>query len=37
MGSSAEPFPYFCQFHGGKAGAGMAGSLLVSERSAAAQ
>jgi plastocyanin/tRNA A-37 threonylcarbamoyl transferase component Bud32 len=34
--TKAEPFPYFCQFHGGKAGAGMAGSLLVSERSAAA-
>jgi plastocyanin len=34
--AKAEPFPYFCQFHGGKGGAGMNGSLLVSERSAAA-
>jgi plastocyanin/tRNA A-37 threonylcarbamoyl transferase component Bud32 len=34
--TTAEPFPYFCQFHGGNGGSGMAGSLLVSERSAAA-
>jgi plastocyanin len=34
--TKAEPFPYFCQFHGGKGGEGMAGSILVSARSAAA-
>jgi plastocyanin len=34
--TKAEPFPYFCQFHGGKGGTGMGGSLLVSARSAAA-
>jgi plastocyanin len=34
--AKAEPFPYFCQFHGGKGGVGMAGSLLVNARSAAA-
>jgi plastocyanin len=29
-------FPYYCEFHGGKGGEGMAGEIVVVERSAAA-
>ena len=29
-------FPYFCEFHGGKGGEGMAGTIVVADKSAAA-
>jgi plastocyanin len=29
-------FPYFCEFHGGKGGEGMAGTIVVADQSAAA-
>lgn len=32
----AGTFPYFCQFHGGKGGEGMAGTIIVAAQSAAA-
>jgi plastocyanin len=36
FGKSGE-FPYFCQFHGGKGGEGMAGTIIVADQSAAAK
>jgi plastocyanin len=33
----AGTFPYFCQFHGGKGGEGMAGAIVVAAESAAAK
>jgi plastocyanin len=30
-------FPYFCEFHGGKGGEGMAGTIVVADESAAAK
>ncbi|MFN8501171.1 cupredoxin domain-containing protein [Kouleothrix sp.] len=35
--SKAGTFPYYCEFHGGPGAAGMAGSIVVAEQSAAAQ
>ncbi len=32
----AGTFPYFCQFHGGKGGEGMAGTIIVADQSAVA-
>ena len=34
--AKAGTFPYFCQFHGGKGGEGMAGQIIVAQQSAAA-
>src|SRR5262249_24904420 len=34
--AKAGTFPYFCQFHGGKGGEAMAGTIIVAEQSAAA-
>ncbi len=33
--AQAGTFPYFCEFHGGKGGEGMSGSIIVAEQSAA--
>jgi plastocyanin len=35
--AEAGTFPYFCQFHGGKGGEAMAGTIIVAAQSAAAQ
>jgi plastocyanin len=35
--SAAGTFPFFCAFHGGKGGEGMAGAIVVAEASAAAK
>jgi plastocyanin len=35
--AKAGTFPYFCQFHGGKGSEGMAGAIVVTDQSAAAQ
>jgi plastocyanin len=35
--TQAGTFPYFCEFHGGKGGEGMAAAIVVVDKSAAAQ
>jgi plastocyanin len=35
--AKAGTFPYFCKFHGGKGSEGMAGAIVVTDQSAAAQ
>jgi len=35
--AKAGTFPYFCQFHGGKGGEGMAATIIVADQSAAAK